>query len=195
MSVWIPKQETTRTQLRPPGICHCLGFLLFHMSVVCQRLCLCFQQRGDACTTHPHFEYPQFKHVAQPSMMTSALVLHLWQRVADGGKLVPSPVTAMSSWEAGSFRAACEASTPPRPSPAFAREGEERPSSAAWEEEEPTSEFFFLRGFRIGRAFRPGWRAGGRSFPGRGSNRWTSCALRRWRPVRPPARACRRRRP
>ena len=30
-------------------------------------------------------------------MMTRALVLHLWQSVAEGGKLVPSPVTAMSS--------------------------------------------------------------------------------------------------
>src|SRR3546814_8931435 len=26
---------------------------------------------------HPHFEYPQFKQVAHPSMITTALVLHL----------------------------------------------------------------------------------------------------------------------
>jgi len=41
--------------------------------------------------------YPQFRQVAQPSISTSALVLHLWHMVALGGKLVPSPVTAMSS--------------------------------------------------------------------------------------------------
>src|SRR5690606_32191158 len=45
----------------------------------------------------PHLLYPQFKQVAQPSMITSALVLHLWHMVALGGKLVPSPVTATSS--------------------------------------------------------------------------------------------------
>src|SRR5690606_30543323 len=46
---------------------------------------------------HPHLLYPQFKQVAQPSMITRALVLHLWHMVALGGKLVPSPVTATSS--------------------------------------------------------------------------------------------------
>jgi hypothetical protein len=30
-------------------------------------------------------------------MITSALALHLWHMVADGGKLAPSPVTSMSS--------------------------------------------------------------------------------------------------
>ena len=46
---------------------------------------------------HPHLLYPQFKQVAQPSMITSALVLHLWHRVALGGKVAPSPVISMSS--------------------------------------------------------------------------------------------------
>src|SRR3546814_2963228 len=36
---------------------------------------------------HPHFEYPQFKQVAHPSMITTALVLHLWHMLADGGKV------------------------------------------------------------------------------------------------------------
>ncbi len=40
-------------------------------------------------------------------MMTRAFVLHLWQRVALGGKLVPSPVMEMSSCEAGSTSEAC----------------------------------------------------------------------------------------
>src|SRR5688572_28525675 len=35
---------------------------------------------------HPHFEYPQFKHVAHPSITMTAVVLHLWQRVAPAGK-------------------------------------------------------------------------------------------------------------
>src|SRR3546814_5013456 len=48
-------------------------------------------------TNYPHFEYPQFKQVAHPSMITTALVLHLWHMLADGGKVAPSPVTAMSS--------------------------------------------------------------------------------------------------
>lgn len=34
-------------------------------------------------------------------MITSAFVLHLWHIVALGGKLVPSPVTAMSSTGSG----------------------------------------------------------------------------------------------
>src|SRR5690606_34923496 len=51
----------------------------------------------EVAFTHPHLLYPQFKQVAQPSMITSALVLHLWHMVALGGKLVPSPVTATSS--------------------------------------------------------------------------------------------------
>src|SRR3546814_12499334 len=46
---------------------------------------------------HPHFEYPQLRQVAQPSMITTALALHLWHMVAEGGKLAPSPVTAMVS--------------------------------------------------------------------------------------------------
>src|SRR6476469_3722103 len=46
---------------------------------------------------HPHFEYPQFKQVAHPSMITTALVLHLWHMAADGGKDAPSPVTSMVS--------------------------------------------------------------------------------------------------
>src|SRR5690606_39073894 len=50
---------------------------------------------------HPHLLYPQFKQVAHPSISTSALVEHLWHIVALGGKLAPSPVTAMSScWPA-----------------------------------------------------------------------------------------------
>src|SRR5690606_14346953 len=50
---------------------------------------------------HPHLLYPQFKQVAHPSMITSAFVLHLWHIVALGGKLVPSPVTSMSSIGSG----------------------------------------------------------------------------------------------
>src|SRR5690606_4557087 len=71
-------------------------------------------------STHPHLLYPQFKQVAHPSMITSALVLHLWHMVALGGKLVPSPVTSTSSswWE----DVATEPS-PSRPSPAGAGEG------------------------------------------------------------------------
>ena len=30
-------------------------------------------------------------------MITTALVLHLWHMLAEGGKLAPSPVTAMDS--------------------------------------------------------------------------------------------------
>ena len=35
-------------------------------------------------SAYPHFEYPQLKHVAHPSMTIMAVVLHLWQRVAPG---------------------------------------------------------------------------------------------------------------
>lgn len=35
---------------------------------------------------YPHFEYPQFKQVWQPSISTSAWVLHFVQNVAPGGK-------------------------------------------------------------------------------------------------------------
>ena len=42
-------------------------------------------------------------------MMTRAFVLHLWQSVAEGGKLVPSPVTAMSSCELVSLAEVTEA--------------------------------------------------------------------------------------
>src|SRR3546814_12217559 len=52
-----------------------------------------------ALPIYPHFEYPQFKRVAHPSMITTALVLHLWHMLADGGKVAPSPVTAMRSEE------------------------------------------------------------------------------------------------
>src|SRR5690606_22860419 len=48
--------------------------------------------------THPHFLYPQFRRVAQPSMITTALAEHLWHMVALGGnEAPPSPVTATSS--------------------------------------------------------------------------------------------------
>src|SRR5690606_39762953 len=59
-----------------------------------------FPSRFAPCRTldQPHLLYPQFKQVAHPSISTSALVLHLWHMVAEGGKLAPSPVTAMSSW-------------------------------------------------------------------------------------------------
>ena len=36
--------------------------------------------------THPHFEYPQFRQVWQPSSRTRAWVLHLPQSCAPGGK-------------------------------------------------------------------------------------------------------------
>src|SRR5262245_27847212 len=35
---------------------------------------------------HPHLLYPQFRQVAHPSIMITALVLHLWHIVAPGGK-------------------------------------------------------------------------------------------------------------
>src|SRR5690606_24306780 len=91
-----------------------------------------FQTYSSMSQAHqPHLLYPQFKQVAHPSMITSALVLHLWHIVALGGKLVPSPVTSTSSswWE----DVATEPS-PSRPSPAGAGEG-----AAA------TSGFFFER--------------------------------------------------
>src|SRR5690606_41755544 len=69
---------------------------------------------------HPHLLYPQFKQVAHPSMITSALVLHLWHMVALGGKLVPSPVTSMSSSRVPDVAAALP---PSRPSPPGAVEG------------------------------------------------------------------------
>lgn len=34
---------------------------------------------------HPHFEYPQLKQVAHPSMMIVAFVLHFRHMVAPGG--------------------------------------------------------------------------------------------------------------
>src|SRR5690606_14895527 len=58
---------------------------------------LCVLLNDISAVPHPHLLYPQFKQVAHPSMITSALVLHLWHMVALGGKLVPSPVTATSS--------------------------------------------------------------------------------------------------
>src|SRR5690606_4831902 len=64
------------------------------------RIGACTQTWSAPCNglpPHPHFEYPQFKQVAHPSMITTALVLHLWHMDADGGKVAPSPVTAMSS--------------------------------------------------------------------------------------------------
>src|SRR3546814_11699548 len=69
---------------------------------------------------YPHFEYPQFKQVAHPSMITTALVLHLWHMLADGGKVAPSPVTAMSS--AGSSMLSGRAPSP-QPSPVEPGEG------------------------------------------------------------------------
>src|SRR3546814_7669630 len=78
---------------------------------------------------YPHFEYPQFKQVAHPSMITTALVLHLWHMLADGGKVAPSPVTAMSS--AGSSMLSGRAPSP-QPSPVETGEG-------------VTSAFFFER--------------------------------------------------
>src|SRR5690606_18148620 len=75
---------------------------------------------STSVTVHPHLLYPQFKQVAHPSMITSALVLHLWHIVALGGKLVPSPVTSMSS----SWVPHVAAALPPsRPSPAGAGDG------------------------------------------------------------------------
>src|SRR5690606_22905129 len=75
---------------------------------------------STSVTVHPHLLYPQFKQVAHPSMITSALVLHLWHIVALGGKLVPSPVTSMSS----SWGEDVATEPPPsRPSPAGAGEG------------------------------------------------------------------------
>src|SRR5690606_1218567 len=75
---------------------------------------------STSVTVHPHLLYPQFKQVAHPSMITSALVLHLWHIVALGGKLVPSPVTSTSS----SWLADAVVFLPPsRPSPAGAGEG------------------------------------------------------------------------
>ena len=35
---------------------------------------------------HPHFESPQFKHVMQPSISTTAAVLHLPHSCAPSGK-------------------------------------------------------------------------------------------------------------
>lgn len=52
-------------------------------------------------------------------MITRALVLHLWHIVADGGKLAPSPVTAMSSsWSAVEFATTVPSSALRAPSPA-----------------------------------------------------------------------------
>src|SRR5690606_26163840 len=76
----------------------------------------------------PHLEYPQLRHVAQPSITTTALVLHLWHIVAEGGKLVPSPVTATSS--------------PLRSAPWSASSAPTGPASAA---ATPASLFFFER--------------------------------------------------
>src|SRR5690606_40901718 len=70
---------------------------------------------STSVTVHPHLLYPQFKQVAHPSMITSAFVLHLWHIVALGGKLVPSPVTSMSSSRVPDVAAALP---PSRPSPA-----------------------------------------------------------------------------
>src|SRR4249919_3063204 len=61
------------------------------------------KRKGPRCgpfsnaSNHPHLLYPQFKQVAHPSMITTALVLHLWHMAADGGKDAPSPVTSMDS--------------------------------------------------------------------------------------------------
>src|SRR3546814_21103460 len=64
-------------------------------------------------TNYPHFEYPQFKQVAHPSMITTAFVLHLGNMLADGGKGAPSPVTAMSSAGVSSFAGSAPPTQPP----------------------------------------------------------------------------------
>src|SRR5690554_6829067 len=93
---------------------------------------------------HPHLLYPQFKQVAHPSMITSALVLHLWHIVALGGKLVPSPVTSTSSswWE----DVATEPS-PSRPSPAGAGEGAAATSGFFFERDSYCLRFSAIRAF------------------------------------------------
>jgi hypothetical protein len=54
---------------------------------------------------HPHFEYPQFKQVAHPSIRITALVLHLPHIVAPGGK----PVEDSAAVEEGAEGIAAEA--------------------------------------------------------------------------------------
>jgi hypothetical protein len=57
---------------------------------------------------HPHLLYPQFKHVAHPSIMITAFVLHLWHIVAPGGKASEdSPESALPAGDSpgADFRA------------------------------------------------------------------------------------------
>jgi hypothetical protein len=42
--------------------------------------------RPRSSKAQPHFESPQFKHVMQPSIITTAAVLHLLQSWAPSGK-------------------------------------------------------------------------------------------------------------
>src|SRR3546814_16048664 len=85
-------------------------------------------------------------------MITTALVLHLWHMLADGGKVAPSPGTAMSS--AGSSMLSGRA---PSPQPSSVEPGEGVPSA------------FFLSAARRRGAFRRYGPCGRGSSRGRGS--------------------------
>src|SRR5690606_33082483 len=104
---------------------------------------------STSVTVHPHLLYPQFKQVAHPSMITSAFVLHLWHIVALGGKLVPSPVTSMSS----SWVEDVAAEPPPsRPSPAGAGEGATATSGFFFERDSYCLRFSAMRAFWAARS-------------------------------------------
>src|ERR1700682_121628 len=52
---------------------------------------------SDPFLSYPHLLYPQFKHVAHPSIRMTALVLHLWHIVAPGGNALADSASEDSS--------------------------------------------------------------------------------------------------
>src|SRR3546814_5124542 len=78
-------------------------------------------------------------------MITTALVLHLWHMLADGGKVAPSPVTAMSS--AGSSMLSGRA---PSPQPSSVETGEGVTSAFSFERCSYAWRFSAIRGLRAG---------------------------------------------
>src|SRR5579885_2061009 len=61
------------------------------------------RQSGPAINPiHPHLLYPQFRHVAQPSIRMTAWVWHLWHIVAPGGKALGAGGSGSSALRADS---------------------------------------------------------------------------------------------
>ena len=90
------------------------------------------RRRRELSVNHPHFEYPQLRHVAHPSIRITALVLHLPHMVAPGG----NPLDDSAAVEEGAEGIAAEAAPTTAAAPLAADPTPESPFPSA---------FFFAR--------------------------------------------------